>query len=172
MTELKYGLFTSFILFIWAIIEYTIILPNFQALSMYVGIVAIFIPIFGIFLGIKERRERSNFGYISFKEAFRTGIVITFIIAVLMVLFTYVYYEYINPDYVNYLAAQTEKALIQKNASREEISAALTIIRYQFSFNVQIIQQLLFVLLGGTAITFIVSIILKKNRRRKPLSYS
>lgn len=169
MTELKYGMFTSFILFIWMIIEYTLFIPNFHEAGLYIGIVAILIPVIGIFFGIRERRDKINFGYITFRDAFRTGIVITFITAVMIVLFTYVYYEFINPGYVNYLAAETEKALIQKNAVREEINAAVTVIRYQFSFNVQIIQQLLFVLLGGTAITFIVSIILKKERRSKPL---
>ena len=169
MTELKYGMFTSFILFIWMIFEYTLLVPNFHELGLYIGIVAILIPVIGIFLGIRERREKTNFGYISFGEAFRTGIVITFIVAVMIVLFTYAYYEYMNPNYVNYLAAETEKALIKQNAGREEINAAVTIIRYQFSFNVQIIQQLLFILLGGTAITFIVSMILKKERRTEPV---
>ena len=70
---------------------------------------------------------------------------------------------------MNYLAAETEKALIKQNAGREEINAAVTIIKYQFSFNVQIIQQLLFIILGGTAITFIVSMILKKERRTEPV---
>ena len=169
MTELKYGMFTSFILFIWMIFEYTLLVPNFHELGLYIGIVAILIPVIGIFLGIRERREKTNFGYISFGEAFRTGIVITFIVAVMIVLFTYAYYEYMNPNYVNYLAAETEKALIKQNARREEINAAVTIIKYQFSFNVQIIQQLLFILLGGTAITFIVSMILKKERRTEPV---
>jgi len=167
MPEIKFGLFTSFILFIWMVIGYTLLIPNFHKVGIYVGIISLLITIPGIFFGIKERRDKSNFGYIRFKEAFKTGITITFIIAVATVLFTYVYYEYINPNYVNYLAAETEKTLLQDNASRDEITAALTIIRYQFSFNVQLIQQLLFILIGGTAITTVVSILLKKNRRHK-----
>ena len=168
MPELKFGLFTSFILFVWMIIEYTLLIPNFHEIGIYMGLISVLIPIAGIFFGIKERRDKSNFGYIRFKEAFKTGITITFIIAVSTVLFTYVYYEYINPNYVNFLAAETEKSLLQKNVSREEISAAVTIIRYQFSFNVQLIQQLLFILIGGTAITTVVSMILKRSRRNKP----
>ncbi|MEO8664473.1 MAG: DUF4199 domain-containing protein [Ignavibacteria bacterium] len=169
MVEIKYGLFISFVLFIWMIIEYTLLVPNYHELGSYIGIIAIFIPIAGIYLGIKERRDKTNFGYITFKDAFRTGITITFIIAVLLVIFTYVYYEYINPNFVNYLAAETEKNLIERGAGRDEINAVVTIIRYQFSLNVQIVQQLLFILLGGAAITIIVSIILKKIRRSKPL---
>lgn len=167
MPEIKFGLFTSFILFVWMIIEYTLLIPNFHEIGIYMGILSVLIIIPGIFFGIKERRDKSNFGYIRFKEAFKTGISITFIITVLTVLFTFVYYEYINPNYVNYLAAEAEKSLLQDNAGREEIAAALTIIRYQFSFNVQLIQQLLLILIGGTAITTIVSVLLKKNRRHK-----
>ncbi len=168
MIELKYGLFVSFLLFIWMTIEYTLLVPNYYIIGSYIGIIAILIPIVGIYRGIKERRDKSNFGYIRFKDAFRTGIVITFIIAVFVVLFTYVYYSFINPDFVNYLAAATEKNLIQKNAGRDEINAAVTVVRYQFSFNVQIIQQLLFVLLGGATITLIVATLLKKVKKVRP----
>lgn len=168
MIELKYGFFTSFILFVWMIIVYTLLIPNFHELGMYVGIVSVMIPVIGIYYGIKERRDKTNFGYIIYRDAFRTGIVITFIMAVMIVVFTYVYYEYINPNYVNYLAAETEKKLIQKNAGRDEINAAVIITKYRFSLNVQIIQQLLLILLGGTAITAIVSYILKRERRSKP----
>ena len=171
MPEIRFGLFTSFILFVWMIIEYTLLIPNFHEIGIYMGIVSVLITIGGIFFGIKERRDKSNFGHINFKEAFKTGITITFIIAVLIVLFTYAYYEYINPGYVNFLAAETEKSLLQDNASREEITAAVTIIRYQFSLNVQLIQQLLFILIGGTVITTVVSILLKRNRRNKLKSY-
>lgn len=169
MVEIKYGLFASFLLFIWMIIEYTLIVPNFHELGSYIGIISIIIPVIAIFLGIKEKRDKTNFGYITFNEAFKTGITLTFIMAVMVVMFTYVYYEYINPGFVNYLAAEAEKNMIENNASREGINAAVTIIRYQFSLNIQVIQQLIFLILGGTAITFIISSLLKRTRRSKPI---
>ncbi len=168
MIELKYGLFSSFLLFVWMVFEYTLLVPNFHELGSFIGIIAAIIPVIGIYLGIREKKIKTNFGYITFGEAFKTGIVITFIIAVLIVIFTYVYYEYINPDFVNYLSAETEKSLLQKNTGRDEINAAVTIISYQYSLNVQIIQQLLFILVGGSVISFIISMLLKKVRRSHP----
>lgn len=167
MVEVKYGLFTSFILFVWMVIAYSLLIPQFHALGFYIGIFAILTTIVGIFFGIREKRDKTNFGHISFNEAFKTGMIITIITAVLMVLFIYIYYEYINPDYLNFLAAETQKSLMESNAGREEINNAITIVRYQYSLNVQLIQQLLFILIGGTAITTIVSLILKKTRRGK-----
>ncbi len=167
MPEFKFGLFTSFILFVWMVMVYTIIVPNYHEAGNFVMFVSILIPVIGIFLGIKERKEKNNFGYITYKEAFKTGIVITFIIAVMIVLFTYVYYEYINPDYVNFLSAKSEQTMIEKNIPRDQIDNALTILRYQFSLNVQIIQQLLFVLIGGIVISIILSFLLKKEKRIK-----
>ena len=166
MIEIKYGLFSAFVLFVWMIIEYTLLMPSLHDLGQYIGIVSAIIPIMGIYFGIKERRDKVNFGYISFKDAFRTGIVITFIIGVMIVVFTYIYYEYINPDFVNILSTETEKTLIQNNASRDDINAALEIVRYQYSFSVQIIQQLLFVFVGGTIISIILAFLLKKYQRR------
>jgi hypothetical protein len=168
MVELKYGLFSSFLLFVWMVFEYTLLVPNYHEIGSYIGFVAAIIPVIGIYLGIREKRFKTNFGYITFSEAFKTGIVITFIIAVLIVIFTYVYYEYINPNFVNYLAAETEKSMLQNNAGRDEINAAVTVISYQYSLNIQIIQQLLFILVGGTVISFIISMLLKKVRRSKP----
>ncbi len=166
MIEIKYGLFSAFVLFVWMIIEYTLLMPSLHDLGQYIGIVSAIIPIMGIYFGIKERRDKVNFGYISFKDAFRTGIVITFIIGVMIVVFTYIYYEYINPDFVNILSTETEKTLIQNNASRDDINAALEIVRYQYSFSVQIIQQLLFVFVGGTIISIVLAFFLKKYQRR------
>lgn len=167
MIEFKYGLFSSFLLFIWLIFEYTLLVPNYHQLSSYVSIIAVFIPVAGIYFGIKERKNKTNYGYISFKEAFKTGIVITLIIAVSVVIFIYVYYEYINPDFVNYLGAETERKLLKDNVSRDEINAAVAVIKYRYSLNVQLIQQLIFILFGGTAISFIISVLLKKTHRHK-----
>lgn len=169
MIEFKYGLFSSFLLFIWLIFEYTLLLPKYYELSYYLSMIAVFIPAFGIYSGIKERKNKVNFGFISFKEAFKTGIIITIIISALVIMFIYIYYEYINPEFVNYLAAETEKTLLQENVNRDEINEAITVIRYRYSLNVQLISQLLFILIGGTGISFIVSVLLKKTKRHKSI---
>lgn len=166
MPEFKFGLFTSFVFFVWMILVYTIIVPNFHESGEFVMFVSLIIPAVGIFFGIRERREKSNFGHITYKEAFKTGIVITFIVAVMIVLFTYLYFEFINPDYVNFLSAKSEKSMIEKGIPRDQINAALTVLRYQFSLNVQIIQQLLFVLIGGSVISAVFAFLLKKEKRK------
>lgn len=168
MTELKYGIFTSFILFVWTIIEYTLIVPYLHQSKFYIGFIAAIIPLIGIYPGIKERRDKSNFGYIKFKDAFRTGIVITFILTVLIVIFTYVYYKFINPGYVNFLASETERAMMNANISRDLIDEEMLFVKKYFRFDWQIIQQLLYVLIGGTIFSFIVSMILKKENRNVP----
>ncbi|MFZ1322275.1 MAG: DUF4199 domain-containing protein [Ignavibacteria bacterium] len=167
MPEFKFGLFTSFVFFVWMVLVYTIIVPNFYGAGEFIMFVSVFIPTIGIFFGIKERRDKSNFGHITYREAFRTGIVITFIISVMIVIFTYVYYEFINPDYVNFLIAKSEQSMISDNVPREQINAALTVTRYQFSLNVQIIQQLLFVLIGGSVISAVLAFLLKKEKKSK-----
>lgn len=167
MPEFKFGIFTSFVFFIWMVLVYTIIVPNFYGAGEFIMFVSVFIPTIGIFFGIRERREKSNFGHITYKEAFKTGIVITFIISVMIVIFTYIYYEYINPDYLNFLMAKSEESMITNNIPRDQINAALAVIQYQFSLNVQIIQQLLFVLIGGTIISAVLAFLLKKEKRKK-----
>lgn len=150
------------------IVEYTLIIPNYHQSKLFIGFVSVLLPVIGIYLAVKERRDKTNFGYIKFIDAFRTGIVITFILAIMIVLFTYTYYKYINPDYVNFLAAQTEKALLYENAGRDLINVEVSLIKYKFRFDIQIIQNLLYVLLGGIVDSFIIAMILKKESKSKP----
>ena len=168
MTEIKYGIFTSFLLFIWMILVYTLIIPNFHQSKMFIGFLALIFPAIGIYFGIKERRDKSNFGFIKFKDAFRTGVVITFILAVMIVLFMYAYYKFVNPGYVNYVAYETEKALMSENLSRQIIDEEVATVKYKFRFDIQIIQQLLYVLIGGILISLIAAQILKKEKRNVP----
>lgn len=165
MTEFKYGLFSSFLLIVWMIIFYTLLIPNYHQFGSYVSVIAFFIPFAGIYFGIREKRIRSNFGYITFQDAFKTGMIITLIISVIMLVFVYVYFEYINPEFLNYLTAETQKKLLAINSSREEIEAELTIVKYDYSLNVQLIRQTLYVLAGGTIISFITAVLLKKTRK-------
>lgn len=167
MVEFKYGLFSSFLLFIWLIFEYTLLVPNYHQLSSYLSIIAVLIPVAGIYFGIKERKNKTNYGYISFKESFKTGVVIILIIAVSAVIFIYVYYEYINPDFVNIIGAETEKKLLRENAGRDEINASVDAVKYSYSLNIQLIQKLIFILLGGTVASFVISMLLKKTHRHK-----
>ncbi len=162
MIEFKFGLFTSFLLFIWLIIEYTLLVPNYHQFSAYLSYIAVLIPVAGIYFGIRERKNKVNFGYISFKGAFRTGIIITLIVAVFVTIFVYVYYEYINPGFVNYLGAETEKKLLQDGVSRDEINASVEVIKYRYSLNIQMIQQLIFILIGGAVVSFVTAMLLKK----------
>lgn len=165
MTEFKYGLFSAFLLIVWMIIFYTLLIPNYHQFGSYVSIIAFFIPFAGIYFGIREKRIRSNFGYITFKDAFKTGMIITLIISVIMMVFVYVYYEYVNPEFLNYLIAEAQKKLLASSASRDEINAEITIITYKYSLNVQLIEQTLYVLAGGTITSFIASFLLKKTRK-------
>ena len=167
MTEIKYGLFSAFILIIWLIIQYTLLVPGYHEISYYMSFIVALIPAIGIFLGIKERKNIVNFGYISFKEAFKTGMIITLIIAAVVVIFIYVYYEYINPAFLNYLAAETERLMLQNNTGRDEINASITVIQYRYSLTIQLIMHLIFILLGGTAISFTASLLMKKMKRHR-----
>ena len=61
MVELKYGLFSSFLLFVWMVFEYTLLVPNYHELGSYIGIVAAIIPVIGIYLGIREKRYKGGY---------------------------------------------------------------------------------------------------------------
>ncbi|MBK6506027.1 MAG: DUF4199 domain-containing protein [Ignavibacteria bacterium] len=169
MIEFKYGLFAAFIIFVMMIIEYTLIVPAVQKAGYYIGIIASVIPLLVIYPAIKERRDKTNFGYITFREGFRTGIVITFMIAVMIVIATYVYFEFINKGVAVRIADEAGQNLLAAGSSSESASSTVTFIKENYSLQSQIITRLLLIMIAGTVTSIITASMLKKTKRKKPL---
>ncbi len=170
MIEFKYGLFAAFIIFVMMIVEYTLLVPAVQITGYYIGIIASVIPLLVIYPAIKERRDKTNFGYITFKEGFRTGIVITFMIAVMIVIATYVYFEFVNKGVAVRIADEAGQNLLAAGSTSESANSTVRFIKENYSLQSQIITRLLLIMIAGTGISIITASMLKKTKRKKPLT--
>jgi hypothetical protein len=92
--------------------------PLYRLAGYYIGIIASVIPLLVIYPAIKERRDKTNFGYITFREGFRTGIVITFMIAVMIVIATYVYFEFVNKGVAVRIAEEAGQNMLAAGSSK------------------------------------------------------
>ncbi|MEZ4690449.1 MAG: DUF4199 family protein [Ignavibacteria bacterium] len=70
------------------------------------------------FISIREKKDQVQFRIYYFQRCIQTGMIITLIISVIMMVFVYVYYEYVNPEFLNYLIAEAQKKLLASSASR------------------------------------------------------
>lgn len=159
-TELKYGLITGIGLSIYVFVEYLLgfhtIYPD---IGEYSGYFSAIIPVAAIFFSIKEKRNRSFNGIISFGQAFITGLVISVISAFILTAFFYFYNNNINPEGINYLVEWKANQMREENYSEEEIVATIE------EYNVRNNPMVIFAgTLGmGTLITIIFSFLLRRN---------
>ncbi len=169
MIEFKYSLFVSFVIFILMIIEYTLIVPALKEMSFYLGLFITISPLILIYFAIKEKRDKTNFGYITFNEGMRCGVIITFTTAIIIVLATYAYFEFVNRGFALKLSREVEHILISEGKQREEVSETVEFIKLNYDLQSRISNNLLLILLAGTAISAISTNILKKSKRKNSI---
>ena len=111
--------------------------PAITALAGYVGYFVFFTA---LFLGIWLSREKELGGLINFKTAMRAGVLTAVYYSIVLGLFTFINYTYINTDY---LIAQ------KPDAGLEEIAASKSIFRIAQGVIIMIPFSILF----GTAVS-------------------
>ena len=169
MIEFKYSLLASFLIFVLMIIEYTLIVPALKETSFYLGILITILPLVLIYFAIREKRDRANFGYITFNEGMRCGIIITFTTAVIIVFSTYIYFEFVNRGFALKLSKEVEQILISEGEAREEIAETVEFIKLNYDLQSRISNNLLLILIAGAGISALSSNILKKSKRKNSI---
>ena len=109
-TELKYGICGGIAVCLYKYIEY---LPFFQTerldSGIYTGLFTYAIVITVTILGVRSKRRGEEYNLLSFQEAFRTGMIIAILMALIAGPFMYIYAKFINPheaeQMIKYIAA-------------------------------------------------------------------
>lgn len=81
--------------------------------------------IFGIVISIYFERK-NNGGFIDFKEAAKFGVLYSFILALILAGFNYVYYKFIIPDAIDFFVSEERNAWLAHNRTLEETNKYLT----------------------------------------------
>jgi phosphoribulokinase len=163
-TEIKYGVITGLSVCCWVMIEYML---GFHTTEMEIGsytnFVALIIPVVTLYLGIKEKRDSSPKGEITISKGVYTGVVISLISALITTIFMFLYYNYINPNFISIGIAFQKQKLIERGKSEAQIAAQINQIKEMF----QVSYQLIFVILSsigtGVTISLAISALLKRS---------
>lgn len=86
----------------------------------------------------------------SYFMAFRSGLTVAIIVAIMVSLASFVYVKFINPQFAEDMMKEAETSLKTSGASNQEISEKLTRIQKEFSLSSQIIAPLIVQTLAGT----------------------
>ncbi len=121
--------------------------------------------LFGIYFAIRKRKEL-NGQIISYKEALLQGLVLSLSTAIFSVIFTYLFYELLYPEYV----AETLNALKIKmqdvNVPVEKLEAKLLEKQEYYSTPTQSFYSFVGNLITGIAFTLLLSFFLKSTNRK------
>ncbi len=85
------------------------------------------IIVIGMFLSMKQWRDKFNNGFITYGNAFKHGFYVILITGILTAIWTFVFYNYIAPGEVAKIIEATEENLYksQPNMSEEQVEMAL-----------------------------------------------
>lgn len=114
---LKYGLLLAGCNAIWIIIIYLVGMSHSLTGLLLTFLALIFAVIFCV-LSIKEERNADG-GYITFGKAFMTGFLTLLISGVIGILFNYVYMEFIDTEYLQYVSRELPISMAEKFGAPE-----------------------------------------------------
>lgn len=114
---LKYGLLLAGCNAIWIIIIYLVGMSHSLTGLLLTFLAIIFAVIFCV-LSIKEERNADG-GYITFGKAFMTGFLTLLISGVIGILFNYVYMEFIDTEYLQYVSRELPISMAEKFGAPE-----------------------------------------------------
>jgi hypothetical protein len=162
-SALIYGLFTGIAYIGLALVMYIGDMDPKNPIA-YVGFV---ILIGGIYWGTVQYRNKSLNGYISYGQAFLTGLLIAVIATVISSVYTYAFYTFFDPAaHTKMVEMGIEKAresMMDKGMSDEQIESGLNISRSFMSPMAMALMSLLFNTLIGGVISLITAAIIKKE---------
>jgi len=95
--------------------------PNFEP-SMLIGYASMLIAFIMIFVGVKNYRDQSLGGTITFGKAFKMGLLIMLIASTIYVITWLIYYYGFNPEYMEKFSAKVIDNLAKEGASAAAIA--------------------------------------------------
>lgn len=121
-------------------------------------VVALTIP-FSVYVARKE-----NDGLLTFNNALKTGIGTAAITGVIVCLFTYLYFKYMNTAMYEQAVAEATKYVTENNLSAEEAKKNIEGAKQFYSPFVQATSALFGIMLAGFFISVISAVVLKKEQ--------
>ena len=102
----------------WYLISKRLTYYEVASVENYSTLVTFFLLFIGISFCVLTRRKH-NKGFIPFKEAFQSGLLFTLIIALVLAIFSYIYYKFLAPDAIDFYVSEAKKYLPQTEATPE-----------------------------------------------------
>ncbi|MBI4097058.1 MAG: DUF4199 domain-containing protein [Candidatus Levybacteria bacterium] len=145
----KYGLALSASIAIWIALMHSLGLYNGEKSDLsFVDYFYIVIPIVGLYLGIKEKKERELRGKMTLQQGIREGFIISLVYGITSPFIFYVYYTMVNPQAIDF----AKRVYSMMRFTNNEVILA------------DMAAQFIFAVIGGIVISTVVSYLLTKKK--------
>lgn len=153
--EIKWGLIFFGAMLLWMVIEKAVGLhsTHISKQAIYTNFFAI-IAILIYVLALREKREKSFQGIMSWKQGFFSGVIVTIVVAILSPLGQFITHKIITPNYFSNIISYSVKI----GKMTPEAAEAY------FSLNSYIVQSLIGALVMGIATSAVVAIFVRKKQ--------
>ncbi len=121
-----------------------------------IGLLSLTILGIGIYIGMNAVKSAN--GKLSYGQAVVTGFLIGLTTGVIMSLIGFIYTNYINPGYCDYMLAEAKKSMITGGKDAQEIADGLASLKQQLSPAAQIFQAMIGQTIAGTVIALVMGI--------------
>jgi hypothetical protein len=146
-------LFGSFTIFVWLKARYG---WHVEAATVRVigGLLSIPLQAAGIYMAMQNVKKMS--GSLTYGQAIKTGLVVAVTIALLLALFSFIYCQFLNPGYADYMVHDAQQAMLSEGKSQQDISQQSVQVAREFTAGAQVMETLL----AQPVIGFIISAIM------------
>lgn len=121
-TAVTYGVYMGLGLIVFSLIMYVLEVP----LDSKLHYVQYFIYIAVIYFGIKHHRDQDLGGYITYARGLGCGTLIAAVGGIIMAVYTFILFKYIDPDLVNQIFAAQEKQMLESGQSQEQVDKMIS----------------------------------------------
>jgi hypothetical protein len=156
---MTWGAITGIALIIYSLILYL----AGQTFNNYLGWISYILLLAGIIMGTLLYRNKVLNGYISYGNAFLTGLLIIIFSAILSSFFSFILMRFIDPGLIEQLVSKTEEKLLSQGLNDDQIEIAVERMRKMMASPFSVILSLLGMIFIGTIISLITAAFIKKE---------
>ncbi len=156
---LKYGLYTGVASVLFSLLLFSLDVSR----ESYLQWVSWVILIIGIVLATINYRDKINGGHITFGNAFMTGLYVVIVNSILVMIYSYMYFTWIDPGFTQAMLENVEQKLLDRGMSDEMIEQQLAMTEKFMKPGFMIFWGLFMSVIFGAIISLITSAILKKE---------
>ncbi|MBA2422475.1 MAG: DUF4199 domain-containing protein [Chitinophagales bacterium] len=130
--ELHFGIVAGLLIVGWMILGY-IFHWNEGGIEKFTPYLSLLILLAAIYFSILYKRDRDQAGVISFKEAFITGLSVSFVVGLMVGSLLMIYVKYINPAYVGEMIDEISKYYKKQDATQQQLDKGIASIKAMYS---------------------------------------